>query len=391
MEASSFGAELIFNGLGGGGATGSGDMRFRTHSDWSTSEWGNWRTVLDNVNYPGMLDGRYVKKSGDTMTGNLTINATLFAGSKLRLWSDGEGGNIRFITPGNANNIFEFDNCGNVLRLYYCTDGGTGATGFQSWTWGTDGSFTAKQFNGYLNGNAATASGANVLNINNAKGLSNCLQYLQASFPANDIDSPGSSWYHVLKFNHGKGDTYYKRLMAFSFWGRNNVYTATAEGNGVTSAWSKFWLQGDSVTGAVWNDYAECRRADSQEPGYVMTEVGDDSLVKTTQRLQHFAGVVSDTWGFSQGETDEAKTNIAVAGRVLVYPYQDRNNYQPGDCVCAAPGGTVDIMTREEIIRYPDRIVGTVSCVPNYEEWGGGELADRDPVKVNGRIWIKVK
>ena len=48
----------------------------------------------------------------------------------------------------------------------------------------------------------------------------------------------------------------------------------------------------------------------------------------------------------------------------------------------------IEIMTREEIQKYPDRIVGTVSCVPKYEEWGDG---DRGPVKVNGRIWIKVK
>lgn len=48
-------------------------------------------------------------------------------------------------------------------------------------------------------------------------------------------------------------------------------------------------------------------------------------------------------------------------------------------------------MSREEVRDYPDRIVGTVSCVPDYAEWGGGEIADRDPVKVNGRIWIKVR
>jgi hypothetical protein len=28
-------------------------------------------------------------------------------------------------------------------------------------------------------------------------------------------------------------------------------------------------------------------------------EVGDDSLTKTTERLSHFAGISSDTWGFS--------------------------------------------------------------------------------------------
>lgn len=156
-------------------------------------------------------------------------------------------------------------------------------------------------------------------------------------------------------------------------------------------SWNRIWCQGNSVTGAVWNDYAECRQSDCSEPGRVVFEKGDDTLTKTEKRLQHFAGVISDTWGFSQGETDKAKTNIAVAGRVLVYTYQNRNNYKPGDCVCAAPNGTIDIMTREEVIKFPDRIVGTVSCVPDYEEWGGGKNADRDPVKINDRIWIKVK
>lgn len=117
----------------------------------------------------------------------------------------------------------------------------------------------------------------------------------------------------------------------------------------------------------------------------------DDILSKSTERLQQFAGISSDTWGFSQGETEKAKTHIAVAGRVLAHPYRNRNEYKSGDAVCAAPGGTVDIMTEEEIIKYPHRIVGTVSCVPDYETWGGGENADRDPVEVNGRIWIKVR
>jgi hypothetical protein len=190
--------------------------------------------------------------------------------------------------------------------------------------------------------------------------------------------------------NHGQGDTYYKRLLAFDFW-NDNIMTSGAAGDGKVRTWKQVWVEGNSVTSAVWNDYAECRESDCEDFGYVLMEVGDDSLTKTTERLSHFAGVSSDTWGFSQGETDKAKTPIAVAGRVLVYPYQDRNNYKPGDCVCAAPGGTVDIMTREEVREWPDRIVGTVSCVPDYEEWGGGEGADRDPVKVNGRIWIKVK
>ena len=161
--------------------------------------------------------------------------------------------------------------------------------------------------------------------------------------------------------------------------------------NSSPPAFKMLWQRGDAITGAVWNDYAEYRESHTVLPGYVVQEVGDDTLQLTTQRLDHFAGVTSDTWGFAQGETEKAKTPIAVAGRVLVYPGEDRNKYKPGDCVCAGPNGKVYIMTREEIRDWPDRIVGTVSCVPDYEMWGGGEGADRDPVKVNGRIWIKVK
>ena len=231
------------------------------------------------------------------------------------------------------------------------------------------------------------AHSANKLNINNTAGLADCLQYIQTSSQTAGNDLPSAAWHHVIKMNHGNGDTYYKRLLAFDFWGQNNVYTTTAEGNGTVKAWKKFWIEGDSVTGAVWNDYAEYRESDCKEFGRVLAEKGDDTLTKTTKRLQPFAGVSSDTWGFCQGETEKAKTPIAVAGRVLVYTYRNRKEYKPGDAVCAAPNGTVDIMTREEIIKYPDRIVGTVSCVPEYETWGSG---DRDPVKVGNRIWIKV-
>lgn len=150
----------------------------------------------------------------------------------------------------------------------------------------------------------------------------------------------------------------------------------------------KIWVQGDSVTGAVWNDYAEYRESDCSEPGRVLIEKGDDTLTMSTEHMQPFAGIVSDTWGFCQGETETAKTPIAVAGRVLVYTNKDRNTFKPGDVVCAGPNGTVEKMSRNEIIQFPDRIVGTVSCVPEYETWGSG---DRDPVQVNGRIWIKVR
>lgn len=148
---------------------------------------------------------------------------------------------------------------------------------------------------------------------------------------------------------------------------------------------NKYNIWGNAVYGAVWNDYAEYRASKEEQPGRVVLEDDNGVCQRATERLQPFAGVISDTFGFCQGETETAKTPLAVAGRVLVYPYQNRGNYKVGDCVCAAPNGTVDIMTREEVMMYPDRIVGTVSEIPQYDVWGSGNAL------VNGRIWIKVR
>lgn len=232
----------------------------------------------------------------------------------------------------------------------------------------------------YLKYNGWWDGSDNSLNVNNASGM---------IFAYSNHGLPG--YWGVVTTLEYQYNAAYKHQIYGDGWNNIMYFRTASSDRGGFNAWKRLWAQGDAVTGAVWNDYAEHREADTIESGYVLAETGQDSLTKTTERLQHFAGVSSDTWGFSQGETEKAKTPIAVAGRVLVYTYQNRNNYKPGDCVCAAPGGTVDIMTREEVILWPDRVVGTVSQVPDYDEWGGGDMADRSPVKINGRIWIKVK
>lgn len=138
--------------------------------------------------------------------------------------------------------------------------------------------------------------------------------------------------------------------------------------------------------GAAWNDYAEYRVCqENYKPGQVVCENGDDTLSIATRRLQPGANVVSDTFGFAIGETELAKCPIAVSGRVLVYTYEPREEFKPGEAVCAGPNGTVSRMTREEIREYPECIIGTVSAVPTYETWG------QTDVPVDGRIWIKIK
>ena len=144
-------------------------------------------------------------------------------------------------------------------------------------------------------------------------------------------------------------------------------------------------LIANKVRGAVWNDYAEYRESLIKEPGRCVIETGYGDLELSTKRLQLGGNIVSDTFGFSIGETDKAETPIAVCGRVLAYPYEDRYKFTAGAAVCSGPNGTVSLMTREEIKEWPDAIIGYVSEIPEYKEWGP------DKIQVNNRIWIKVK
>lgn len=144
-------------------------------------------------------------------------------------------------------------------------------------------------------------------------------------------------------------------------------------------------LYATKVYGAVWNDYAECRAQKEEiEPGYCVASGDDGKVYKTNEKFQACDGIVSDTFGFSIGETDSCKTPLAVAGRVLAYA-ENPEELHSGDTVCAGPNGKIVKMTREEIREWPDRIVGIVSEIPTYETWGTGG------VLVDGRIWIKVK
>lgn len=181
-------------------------------------------------------------------------------------------------------------------------------------------------------------------------------------------------------------------LIIKSWYGIGFVDGCTGQGMTIGMNCRTGAIKANSVQGAVWNDYAEYRRGDSIDPGYCYTETKEGIMTKTKERLMPGCKISSDTFGFSIGQTEQSQTPIAVSGRVLAYPYRDRTEYHLGDALCSAPNGTVDIMTREEIMMYPERIVGTVSEIPNYDIWQGGrENSGKDPINVNGRIWIYVR
>lgn len=211
----------------------------------------------------------------------------------------------------------------------------------------------------------------------------------------------GISLYHD---SEGGNITIYSGNVASygSYYWEIDAYNGDLRAYNVNSAGTykgQITIRKDNVVlfGAAWNDYAEMRNVpeandygqegqQSKMAGRCVQEVGDDTMIMTNDRLQLGCKIVSDTFGFNIGETEECKTPIAVSGRVLAYLYEGREAAKShiGRPVCSGPNGTVSIMTEDEEKAYPSRIVGIISAVPDYKYWGTGN------VEVNGRIWIYV-
>ena len=377
-------------------------------------------------------DSNYVKKSGDTMTGLLKVtNAPIFS----------------YVYASNKNfPAYVFDKPGSYLtgigsrnnsdEIYF------GAVDTSDYKWIDD--YQQKwTFNGSVNAaNGFTSDdscylilqGLNEINLKTSytdnsniwlnfrtpsggatkdtlifgNGTSGGLGIIKAAQFNGNVIMPGLSttWVAgrdsaVVKISSYSGYNAITSMKTTNGSWENGVYTndrmyfnyvPDSNYNAGTNQAAQIWLGPDAslhasaVWGAVWNDYAECHEADTIEPGKCVIEVGNDTLTTSTERLIPGANITSDTFGFSIGETEQAKTPIAVSGRVLAYPYESREEFKKniGRPVCSGPNGTVSIMTDEE---YRDKgycAIGTISAVPDYEEWGTGK------VKVNGRVWIKV-
>lgn len=154
------------------------------------------------------------------------------------------------------------------------------------------------------------------------------------------------------------------------------------------------YVYGTQIWGAVWNDYAEFREVKEKvEPGRCVIETGKGDLILSTERLQDGAEVVSDTYGFAIGETKKNNTPIASSGRVLAYPYEDKEILRQniGKPVGSGPNGTVSLMTDEEARMYPWKMIGIISEIPDYLIWHAGSSEDPNDIQVNGRIWIRIR
>ena len=338
----------------------------------------SWTGSISGVTYmwgQSFKDSAIGSDTGDLV---LAVRAGQYTsgGTELCVAIDGD-----FYSMGN-----KVLHAGNYTT-YTVTKTGTGASG----TWGIN-----------ISGNAATASSVTWGNISGKPST-----YAPSSHSHNYLPLAGGTISGNVSFSAAASGTSptAQRITINGVSGDSSVANAPGIGfhtgnvgwASIKCVGSSFYfynsncsgyvpIYGSKVYGAVWNDYAEYRsQFENISAGRVAYCKNDGKLRITTERLQKFEGVVSDTFGFAIGETDNAKTPLAVSGRALVYTYEPRDTFNSGDCVCAAPNGTVSKMSREEIVAYPDRIVGIVSEIPEYETWGTGE------VPVDGRIWIKVK
>ena len=240
-----------------------------------------------------------------------------------------------------------------------------GASATPAW-FEVEGNVYAPTFVGALSGNATSATSASLLSYQHT----------------NEINFKGGRQANCyFNYRNADDDSGSTRTQCTYYFGSYGGSTYAADGI----------VKASKVYNAVWNDYAECRKVETLEPGRCVAETESGTMALTTKRLQPGCKITSDTFGSCMGETVEAKTPIAVAGRVLVYPYKNRKHYHVGDAVCSAPNGTVDVMTRREIKKYPERIVGIVSEIPTYDKWQGGAQQGHDDIEVNGRIWVYVR
>lgn len=383
----------LFIGNVQGDVTGNAD----TASKWKTPRTfkiGNCSRTIDgtsDITWPlneiGVAshnhDSLYVKKTGDTMTGQLAIDK---AGYGFRV-NNGPTGYIELARDNGGAQLY---------GLWDCIK--------QKWLVQSDGT------NVYFHGNADSASRT----LGDINGLQIDTNYLKlsggtmngsinCSLPAttSTATNTGAMICHGLAGGNngmyvGNGDTDGSVLgrdgkanLIFKSWysiGFVDGCSSTNSGMTMTINVRTGELRGSKLWGAVWNDYAEFREGDTIDAGRCVVEVGDDTLITSTERMMPGANITSDTFGFAIGETEQAKTPIAVSGRVLAYPYESREEFKKniGRPVCSGPNGTVSIMTDEEYRNKGYCAIGTISAVPDYEEWGTGK------VKVNGRVWIKV-
>jgi hypothetical protein len=149
--------------------------------------------------------------------------------------------------------------------------------------------------------------------------------------------------------------------------------TLTVDGN----------LTATKVYNAVYNDIADYFEMDYEiEIEYGKVYIYDNGVRQSREYCEMgILGIATDTYGFGVGNKENTpQIPISVAGYVLAYV---DGEYLSGTPLTCTSDGMITKMKREDVIKYPERIVGTYIKKEYYLQW--------NDIVVNGRHWIKIK
>lgn len=180
---------------------------------------------LTKSNYAATLDGRYYTET--------EINTKLTDGSVTKV---GTG------TIGATNRPI-YLSAGVPTACSYIFGNASGNAALNNGTVNTN--LNADLLDGEHNGNLT----AKLINYNNDGGISHKVQFMQKSSGWNEWDAPSQTWYSVIKLNHGNGDTYYNRTLAFNFYD-SRIYTGRMSG-GTFQGWKTLAFLDDNVASAT--------------------------------------------------------------------------------------------------------------------------------------------
>ena len=169
-----------------------------------------------------MITGDFQFKDGVSVrdaAGRSVVGLLDVAGDGVCVVVGNSAKKTRIVTP-NDTPVYRNDGKG-AYRIYDSSNSNISTVDWAAKNITAAGTVTAPTFVGALSGTATRCYG---LAINNSAGESNCLQFMQTPSQNDAGDLPNSNWYHILKFNHGNGDTYYNRTLALPFYS-DDIYT----------------------------------------------------------------------------------------------------------------------------------------------------------------------
>jgi hypothetical protein len=288
-------------------------LKFRQNDTGGTdsTNWGAWRTLLDDTNYPSFLDGRYLLKGSVVNTSNNSswlsfandaggVGGTMGTNDQWRIYGRSTASNSGYLEIATADDAAEpiyvrqysgvFTTLSRTLTLL----DGSGNTSMP-------GNVTAPKFIGALQG---TADWAKRLSVNSelTYGL-NGLTYFNANLgsgtAANQNVGPTAQWWHILRMNHGNASGYFadiavplnssdgiywRRIQAGTNYGwyrvvDSNNYSSILDGRYINAS-------GDTMTGALnfanntWNKVGDdVYMGDHNQSNYLCLKANSGALV----------------------------------------------------------------------------------------------------------------